>query len=191
MGVKISHTEHEFLLCMIFKSFSLNTFDTLKRSKGAQILRLIMTIDLNWFEEKSSSPGHSEIKRSGKILLFSGFYCPPNHFFQVYLHFSTNFYHKKSPIIIQPWGYFILGIMRPPMSGKTRFIVTLLLYSYYNEVVIKVYIHFELIKLVFPVGNSNNLDTKKAYYALYLITVRLYQVELPVTVDFNLFRALS
>ena len=77
------------------------------------------------------------------------------------------------------------------MSGKTRFIVTLLLYSYYNEVVIKVYIHFELIKLVFPVGNSNNLDTKKAYYALYLITVRLYQVELPVTVDFNLFRALS
>ena len=47
------------------------------------------------------------------------------------------------------------------MSGKTRFIVTLLLYPYYNEVVIKVYIHFELIKLVFPVGNSNNLDTKK------------------------------
>ena len=30
-----------------FKKFSLNTFDTLKRSKGAQILRLIMTIDLN------------------------------------------------------------------------------------------------------------------------------------------------
>ena len=41
-------------------------------------------------------------------------------------------------------------------------------------VVIKVYIHFELIKLVFPDGNSNNLDTKKAYYALYLITARLY-----------------
>ena len=41
------------------------TFDTLsKRSKSTQILRLIMTIDLNWFEEKSSSPGHSEIKRS-------------------------------------------------------------------------------------------------------------------------------
>ena len=160
-----------------------------------------MTIDLNWFEEKSSSPGHSEIKRSRNILLFSGFYCPPNHFFKS-TSTSYQFYHKKSPIIIQPWGYFILDIMRPSMSGKTRFIVTLLLYPYYNEVVIKVYIHFELIKLVFPVGNSNNLDTKKhimhsiwlqfVYTKLYPSWTASYQrFSLMYFLHFKLFRTFS
>ena len=42
-------------------------------------------------------------------------------------------------------------------------------------VVIKVYIHFELIKLVFSNGNSNNLDIKK--HTMHSIWLQLVYIQ--------------
>ena len=79
-----------FFVKHYFNDFTFNTFDTLlKRSKSTQILRLIMTIDLNWFEEKSSSPGHSEIKRSR------------NSYFQVLLPTKPLFQRNVLPSLPQ------------------------------------------------------------------------------------------